>query len=129
MSDELQAGPGLDLAVGKATGLNVEIETDYVGDRGRYDRVCVDKSNSWWGVFIPAHDIAEAFDAADKFGLFDRGSIILDKLTPVSGDAEWQLCRLTCGGCDYEVIASGPTLAVAICIAIVKLAEAKQEAQ
>lgn len=129
MSDELGAGPELDLAVGKAIGANVEIETDYVGDRGRYDRICVETVNGWDGIFIPSHDIAEAFESADKFGLFDHGSIILDKLTPINGAVEWQVCRLTCGGCDYKVIASGPTPAVAICRAIVKLAESKQEAQ
>jgi hypothetical protein len=129
MSNDMQNGPELDLAVGKAIGLNVEIETDYVGDRGRYDRICVETVNEWDGIFVPSHSIAEAFDAADKFGLFDRGSIILDKLTPIGGAAEWQVCRLTCGGCDYEVLGSGPTPAVAICRAIIKLAEAKQEAR
>lgn len=138
LSEELQAGPDLDISIGNIVELGL---FNYRGLGGCYaatlEKWRTAKSFKGmpaclgWGEvkWSPSTDLNAAFEAADRVKLFDRGSIILDKLTPISGDPEWQVCRLTCGGCDYEVLGSGPTPAIAICRAIVKLAEAKQEAQ
>jgi hypothetical protein len=121
--DEMEAGPELDAAVGNAIGLKVEIETSFVGDRGLHGRVCVDKSNQWWDVFTPSHSIEDAFDAAGKCGLFESdGMPVLMKSR--LDERDWVVIKTDIGKAALgDEIAIGPTPAVAICRAILKLAK------
>ena len=87
-NETLVAGPELDFAVGKA---------------------CRCQS-----VFLsPSTYLSDAFYAAEKFGLFDKGVEILKR------PGSWQL------GWSYHGAVVGNTLALAICAAILNLSQEK----
>jgi len=116
MSNELEAGPELDFAVGKAIGLDVEIATNFVDDHGRYDRVCVENipgtgCGSGSFLFSPSTSLDAAFEAAEKVGLFRNCESLHLQF---SG---WSIIRTDIEGA-WFTLGRGSTVPLAICRAI-----------
>ena len=102
----LTPGPELDAAVAKACSLPYEFERgDIKVDRGR-----------WLQAFSPSTDLNAAFEAAEKVGLFNYRSLTCYPHLP----PRW-LVHYFHNGDELNVVAEGPTPALAICAAILAL--------
>lgn len=111
--DELEAGPELDEAVAAACGM--ECRRSSVGG------CVVDYDNSAARKFHPSTDLNAAFEAAEKCGLFINE---VPDLSLGHDTIEWVIVEnRSYDEADLTDYASGPTPAVAICRAIVKLAK------
>lgn len=66
--------------------------------------------------FRPSTDLNAAFAAAESAGLFDGRSLYRD-------DEGWHIGTFYYGAEDYEDVSVAPTIALAICAAILKLKE------
>lgn len=124
LSTELEAGPELDAAVAKAIGFDLPIYQ-------HSECVACSREFGWH----PSTDLNAAFEAAERF-IARRGTDyhgrpwqkkLFDRNILSHCDGKWSVDQPGCG--EFDSIAEGPTPAVAICRAIIKLAETKQEAQ
>jgi hypothetical protein len=139
---ELEAGPELDAAVAKLLGLpGVIIDRAFrcrCGDLMEFRNP--DGESTTEGPLLackwsPSTDSNAAFEAAEKFiarrGADYRGRPWQEKLFDRNilshCDGKWSVDQPGCG--EFDSIAEGPTPAVAISLAIVKLAEAKRGAE
>ena len=129
---DLQAGADLDRAVAEAIGCPLEQGFDlfycencdwYKVDRHTFCG-CGDPRKLVDGGFRPSRDLNAAFAAASKAGLFDRygseGCLSQNTMRPVP---KWMVCSEDIVGGRKGVIVYGSTPALAICAAILKLAE------
>lgn len=108
MKTELEAGPELDAAVAEACGIE-----GIIGGMGFL--VMSDptpKGSFGYVMWQPSTDLNDAFEAAEKVGLFEKHYLFKRGdawcVTDLPAAAEWLDC-------------SGPTPAVAICRAILKV--------
>lgn len=115
---ELEAGPELDAAVAKAVGRELPIYQ-------RGECVACGREFGWH----PSTDFNAAFEAAGEF-IARRGADyhgrpwqenLFDRNILSHWDGKWSVDEPGCG--EFDSIATGPTPAVAICRAIVKLAK------
>lgn len=112
---ETEAGPQMDLAVAKAVGFEARVIHDFA--RGAIVHIPTGRSLAGQSImreFCPSVDANDAFEAADKFGLFRAHLLGRCPANP----REWRIMESR-GERNY--IAIGPTAAVAICGAILKL--------
>lgn len=118
---ELSPGPELDAAVAKAIGWH----------RGTVDS---DAMRFWWddrgmkraehSKFHPSADLNCAFEAAERAGLFDRCDHILSRGSADDPRGPWWVNHTRYRDSELSkesVVAAGPTPALAICAAILKL--------
>lgn len=115
MSTKLIPGPELDAAVAKACGIEgtlmqfKSVGVLFVLTQG--DLISVDERYAWQ----PSKDLNAAFEAAEKFGLFDGW--MLYKAVAVWGFQDAYDSPLRNGDCVLEA----PTPALAICAAILEI--------
>lgn len=109
--EELQK---LNLAVGLAIGLDVEIKDVVVISSGRYTDVCVENNEYEDDLFFPATDIETAFEAFEKSGLLPKHCVLISR----PRDDKWHIDALV----DHKAVAFiDASLPVAICRAILGL--------
>lgn len=118
---DTEAGPQLDMAVAKACGFKPRVIHDF--DRGAI--VHIETGRSVAGVpllreFSPSVDVNNAFEAAEKVGLFgSNGGWLFRFLGEGDHPGTWAIYEY------YDklkvVAGNAPSAAVAICLAILKL--------
>lgn len=118
--EELQK---LNLAVGLAIGLDVEIKDVVVISSGRYTDVCVENNEYEDDLFFPSTNIETAFEAAEKCNLFQSPQFPGGNLFIEPKKDGWRIAEFSSGIhiSDSETIGEGATLPLAICRAILKL--------
>lgn len=111
MTIEIKPGPELDRAVAEAVGVP--------HSTGHESGLCFRTDLDPWEPFAPSADLNAAFEAAEKQGLFDVVSLTRDEFQK---SRRWAVEEFVCSKKEmFSVIATGPTAALAICAAILKL--------
>lgn len=127
----MKPGPELDKAVADSCGFLCHYATTL------QNTVVRAKLNGSWSQFSPSTNLNHAFLAAEKTELF-RKWINPDSAPPewdiapgyeevrfLTQNKTWKICQWldTATGGDYETVSQAPTPALAICFAILNLAE------
>lgn len=114
MKNELEAGPELDAAVAKAIDVVGDLINDplFLGHVFRLQDQAF-KSVEVDLVWSPSRNEQAAFEAADRIGLFENYQADLSR--------RWQNKEWIVRGAQSQRLGDGPTPAVAICRAILKL--------
>ncbi|HXJ38904.1 MAG TPA: hypothetical protein VNH18_06470 [Bryobacteraceae bacterium] len=129
----LTASPETDLAVLRAIGLDGRIVEKYQQLDGSYKYrfvvVIGEKNPSRRPIWQPSTDLNDAFLAAEKFNPYGEGwpnwVLFQQRFLSQNWDAGWYMCTHDEGGENPETEPQ-PTPALAICAAILKLAEMKK---
>lgn len=114
--DEMEAGPELDEAVAKACGVRGEKYGVGFCRVVHDERLCKDFGTMWQ----PSSELNAAYEAAKIANLFPDHLLWQVK---TEGPELWYVSKWDGRGWVLDRVAQGPTPAVAICRAIVKLAK------